>query len=75
MRSGSCPERTRTETHITTSWSSTPAMTSALLDPAWLNGFKRRNRDQLERWGLHLTTESYVEASEYSEWQAMPETG
>ena len=30
----------------------------SLLDPAWLNGFKRRNRDQMERWGVHLTTES-----------------
>ena len=29
-----------------------------LLDPAWLNGFKRRNRDELARWGIHLTTGS-----------------
>lgn len=42
-----------------------------LLDPAWLNGFKRRNRDELAKWGLHLTTESYVEATEYKEWSEM----
>lgn len=38
-----------------------------LLDPAWLNGFKRRNRDELAKWGVHITTESYVEASEWSQ--------
>ena len=42
-----------------------------LLDPTWLNGFKRRNRDDLARWGVHLTTESYVEAAEYSEWSEL----
>ncbi len=42
-----------------------------LLDPAWLNGFKRRNRDNLAKWGVHLTTESYVEATEYREWSEM----
>ncbi len=42
-----------------------------LLDPAWLNGFKRRNRDDLARWGVHLTTESYVEATEDSEWSEL----
>ncbi len=42
-----------------------------LLDPAWLNGFKRRNRDSLARWGVHLTTASYVEATEYREWSEM----
>ena len=42
-----------------------------LLDPAWLNGFKRRNRDELAKWGVHLTTESYVEATEYREWLEM----
>ena len=42
-----------------------------LLDPAWLNGFKRRNRDDLARWGVHITTESYVEATEYSEWSEL----
>lgn len=38
-----------------------------LLDPAWLNGFKRRNRDELAKWGVHITTESYVESSEWSQ--------
>lgn len=42
-----------------------------LLDPAWLNGFTRRNQDDLARWGVHLTTESYVEAAEYSEWSEL----
>ena len=42
-----------------------------LLIPAWLNGFKRRNRDNLAKWGVHLTTESYVEATEYREWSEM----
>ncbi len=42
-----------------------------LLDPAWLNGFKRRNRKDLATWGVHLTTESYVEATEDSEWSEM----
>ena len=42
-----------------------------LLDPAWLNGFKRRNRDNLAKWGVHLTTTSYVEATEYREWSEM----
>lgn len=42
-----------------------------LLDPAWLNGFKRRNRDSLAKWGVYLTTESYVEATEYREWLEM----
>ena len=42
-----------------------------LLDPAWLNGFKRRNRDDLAKLGLHLTTESYVEATEDSEWSKL----
>ena len=38
-----------------------------LLDPAWLNGFKRRNRDELAKWGIHVTTESYVEDGEWSQ--------
>lgn len=38
-----------------------------LLDPAWLNGFKRRNRDELAKWGVHLTTESYIEDKEWSQ--------
>ena len=42
-----------------------------LLDPAWLNGFKRRNRKHLAKWGVHLTTESYVEVTEYREWLEM----
>ena len=42
-----------------------------LLDPAWLNGFKRRNREVLAKWGVHLTTESYVEATEDSEWSKL----
>ncbi len=45
-----------------------------LLDPAWLNGFKRRNRKDLARWGVNLTTESYVEVSEYREWLEMSKT-
>ena len=45
-----------------------------LLDPAWLNGFKRRNRDKLAKWGVHLTTESYVEATEDSEWSNLIST-
>lgn len=42
-----------------------------LLEPAWLNGFKRRNRENLAKWGVHLTTESYVEATEYREWSEL----
>ena len=42
-----------------------------LLDPAWLNGFKRRNRKDLAKWGVHLTTEKYVEVTEYREWLEM----
>ncbi len=42
-----------------------------LLDPTWLNGFKRRNRDDLAKWGVHLTIQSYVEATEYREWLEM----
>jgi hypothetical protein len=42
-----------------------------LLDPAWLNGFKRRNREVLAKWGVHLTTESYVEVTEDSEWSEL----
>ena len=38
-----------------------------LLEPAWLNGFKRRNRDELAQWGVHITTESYVEDGEWSQ--------
>jgi len=38
-----------------------------LLDPAWLNGFKRRNRDELAQWGIRITTESYVENGEWSQ--------
>ncbi len=44
-----------------------------LLNPAWLNGFKRRNRDRLTKLGIHLTTESYVEATEYAEWSEWSE--
>ena len=42
-----------------------------LLKPAWLNGFKRRNREILAKWGVRLTTESYVEATEDSEWSEL----
>ena len=42
-----------------------------LLDPAWLNGFKRRNGDDLAKLGLRLTTESYVEATKDSEWSKL----
>ena len=38
------------------------------LDAAWLNGFKRRNREALAKWGIDMTTESYVEETEDSEW-------
>ena len=38
-----------------------------LLDPAWLNGFWRRNRDELSKWDVHITTESYVECGEWSQ--------
>ena len=42
---------------------------SELLDPAWLNGFKRRNRERLEELGIHLMTESYVNPKEDAEWE------
>ena len=34
--------------------------TDELLDSSWLNGFKRRNRDELAKWGVNMTVESYV---------------
>ena len=37
----------------------------ALLDPAWLNGFYRRNEEKLAEWGVNLTTESYIDKAEY----------
>ena len=42
-----------------------------LLDPAWLNGFRRRNRDQLAQWGVSITSESYIDQTEDGPW---PET-
>lgn len=42
---------------------------SELLDPAWLNGFKRRNWERLEELGIHLITRSYVNPKEDSEWE------
>ena len=32
-----------------------------LLDATWLNGFKRRNQDQLAEYGVYMTSESYSE--------------
>ena len=42
-----------------------------LLDPAWLNGFKRRNWERLAECGIHITTESYVDELEY--WDRLDE--
>lgn len=43
------------------------------LDPAWLNGFQRRNREGLARWGITLATESYVDELDTvdSDWSEM----
>lgn len=42
------------------------------LDPAWLNGFNRRNRAAFQRFGVTgIVTQSYVEESEDSEWSTL----
>ncbi len=48
-----------------------------LLDPAWLNGFYRRNSRSLKQCGVTaVTTETYVDQTEDSDWseivQAVP---
>ena len=47
---------------------------SEFLDPAWLNGFKRRNWKRLAKWGIHVTTESYVDEVEDAEWSKAEQT-
>ena len=42
-----------------------------LLEPRWLNGFSRRNQEELAKWNIHTTTESYVEATEDNLWSSM----
>ena len=43
-----------------------------LLDPAWLNGFYRRNRLVLRDCGVtDVTTETYVEQTEDSDWSEL----
>lgn len=40
----------------------------AALDPAWLNGFNRRNRAAFQQCGVTgIVSQSYVEESEYKE--------
>ena len=39
---------------------------SSLLDPGWLNGFGMRNESKLAKWGISITTESYIEKAEDS---------
>lgn len=42
------------------------------LDPAWLNGFNRRNRAAFQQFGVTgVITQSYVEESEDSEWSEL----
>ena len=42
------------------------------LDPAWLNGFNRRNRVAFQQCGVTgIVTQSYVEESEDSEWSEL----
>lgn len=45
-----------------------------LLDPAWLNGFRRRNRDKLAQWGVNITSESYIDRTEDNPWSGMEST-
>ena len=45
-----------------------------LLDPSWLNGFRRRNRDKLAQWGVNITSESYIDKAEDSEWSEIEST-
>ena len=45
-----------------------------LLDPAWLNGFRRRNRDKLAQWGVNITSESYIDKTEDNPWSEMEST-
>ena len=45
-----------------------------LLDPAWLNGFRRRNRDKLAQWGVNTTSESYIDKTEDGPWSEMAST-
>ncbi len=43
-----------------------------VLDPAWLNGFNRRNRVAFRQYGVTgIVTQSYVEESEDSEWSGL----
>lgn len=45
-----------------------------LLDPAWLNGFRRRNQDRLAECGVEITSESYVDKTEDGEWSELVST-
>ena len=45
-----------------------------LLDPAWLNGFRRRNRDKLAQWGVNTTSESYIDKTEDGPWSETAST-
>ena len=43
-----------------------------LLDPAWLNGFYRRNYLELNASGVGgVTTETYIDATEDSDWSEL----
>jgi len=44
----------------------------SLLDPAWLNGFYRRNSLALKECGVtDVTTETYVDETEDSDWSEL----
>ena len=45
-----------------------------LLDPSWLNGFRRRNQDRLAEWGVDITSESYVDQTLDGPWSDMIST-
>ena len=45
-----------------------------LLDPVWLNGFRRRNQGQLAEYGVDITSESYSDKNVDGPWSNMIST-
>ena len=45
-----------------------------LLDPAWLNGFRRRNQDRLAEFGVDVTSESYSDKTVDGPWAPLVAT-
>ena len=45
-----------------------------LLDPVWLNGFRRRNQDQLAECGVDITSESYSDKTVGGPWAPLAST-